>query len=77
MARKGGRLKSGDLAEAVADRDPVACKAVHRAAYYLGLGLGGLVNVLGPEIVIVGGGVAGASETHGLISCRNRPARRS
>jgi glucokinase len=60
MARKGGRLKSGDLAEAVTDRDAVACKAVARAAHYLGLGLGGLVNVLGPEIVIVGGGVAGA-----------------
>jgi glucokinase len=60
MARKGGRLKSGDLAEAVAAKDPVAVKAVQRAAYYLGLGLGGLVNVLGPEIVIIGGGVVNA-----------------
>jgi glucokinase len=60
MARKGGRLKSGDLAEAVAAKDPVALKAVQRAAHYLGLGLGGLVNVLGPEVVIVGGGVVGA-----------------
>jgi glucokinase len=60
MARKGGRLKSGDLAEAVAARDPVAMKAVQRSAHYLGLGLGGLVNVLGPEVVIVGGGVVGA-----------------
>jgi glucokinase len=60
MARKGGRLKSGDLAEAVAASDPVALKAVQRAAHFLGLGLGGLVNVLGPEIVIIGGGVAEA-----------------
>jgi glucokinase len=60
MARKGGRLKSGDLAEAVAAKDPVALKAVQRSAHYLGLGLGGLVNVLGPEVVIVGGGVVGA-----------------
>jgi glucokinase len=60
MARKGGQLKSGDLAEAVAAKDAVALKAVQRAAYYLGLGLGGLVNALGPEIVIIGGGVAGA-----------------
>jgi glucokinase len=60
MARKGGRLKSGDLAEAVASKDPVALKAVHRAAHFLGLGLGGLVNVLGPEIVIIGGGVVNA-----------------
>ena len=60
MARKGGRLKSGDLAEAVAAKDPVALKAVERAAHYLGLGLGGLVNVLGPEVVIIGGGVVNA-----------------
>ena len=30
------------------------------AAHFLGLGLGSLVNVLGPEVVIVGGGVAEA-----------------
>ena len=60
MARKGGRLKSGDLAEAVAAKDLVALKEVHRAAHYLGLGLGSLINVFGPEIVIIGGGVAGA-----------------
>ena len=60
MTRKGGRLKSGDLAEAVAAKDLVALKEVHRAAHYLGLGLGSLINVVGPEIVIIGGGVAGA-----------------
>lgn len=64
MARKGGRLKSGDLAEAVADKDIVALKEVHRAAHYLGLGLGSLINVFGPEIVIIGGGVAGALGQH-------------
>lgn len=60
MARKGGRLKSGDLADAVAAKDLVALKEVHRAAHFLGIGLGSLINVLGPEIVIIGGGVAGA-----------------
>ena len=60
VARKGGRLKSGDLADAVAAGDHVAVKEVRRAAKYLGLGLGSLMNVLGPEIVIIGGGVAGA-----------------
>jgi glucokinase len=59
IARKG-RLKSGDLAEAVAAKDLVALKEVQRAAHFLGLGLGGLVNVFGPEIVIIGGGVTGA-----------------
>lgn len=60
VARKGGRLKSGDLADAVAAGDHVAVKEVRRAAKYLGLGLGSLINVFGPQIVIVGGGVAGA-----------------
>jgi glucokinase len=59
IARKG-RLKSGDLAEAVAAKDLVALKEVQRAAHFLGLGLGGLINAFGPEIVIIGGGVAGA-----------------
>jgi len=60
MTRKGGRLKSGDLAEAVAAKDLVALKEVQRSAHFLGLGLGGLINVLGPEIVLIGGGVAEA-----------------
>jgi glucokinase len=60
MARKGGRLKSGDLSDAVAAEDLVAMKEVQRAAHYLGVGLGSLINALGPEIVILGGGVAGA-----------------
>lgn len=58
--RKAGRLKSGELAEAVAAGDSVALKEVSRAAHFLGLGLGSLINVFGPEIVIIGGGVAEA-----------------
>jgi glucokinase len=58
--KKSGRIKSGDLAEAFQAHDPVALKEIHRAAHYLGLGLGSLVNVFGPEIVIIGGGVTEA-----------------
>lgn len=58
--KKSGRLKSGELAAAVAAEDPVATREVHRAAHYLGIGLGSLVNVFGPQIVIVGGGVTEA-----------------
>jgi glucokinase len=60
MAKKGGRLKSRDLAEAVASKDLVALNEVQRAGHFLGIGLGSLINLLGPEIVIIGGGVAGA-----------------
>jgi glucokinase len=58
--KKSGKLKSGDIAAALAVGDPVTDREVRRAAHYLGLGLGGLVNLLGPEIVIIGGGVAAA-----------------
>ena len=60
MVKKGGRLKSRDLAEAVAAKDLVALKEVQRAGHFLGIGLGSLINLLGPEIVLIGGGVAGA-----------------
>jgi glucokinase len=71
--RKGGRtmiaeqvlaraekIKSKDLAAAYNAGDPIVVREVHRAAHYLGLGLGSLMNVLGPQLVIVGGGVAEA-----------------
>lgn len=54
------RLKSKELAAAVSAGDSVAVKEVRRAAHYLGLGLGGLANLIGPEIIIVGGGVVEA-----------------
>jgi glucokinase len=60
LAVKSDKLKSRDLAAAFAAGDPVVIKEVHRAANYLGIGLGSLINVLGPEIVIIGGGVAAA-----------------
>lgn len=57
---KTNRLKSKDLASAVMEGDVVAIEEVHRAAHFLGLGLASLINVIGPEVVIVGGGVATA-----------------
>lgn len=64
LKSKSSRLKSKDLAAAYAVRDPVVVSEIHRAAHYLGLGLGSLINVLSPEIVIVGGGVAEAIGEH-------------
>jgi len=60
LAKKSGRLKSGDLAEAITRGDLVAMEEVHRAAHYLGLALSSLSNVLGPELIIIGGGVTHA-----------------
>jgi len=63
VEKKSHKLKSGDLAAAVLEGDAVALREVERSAFYLGQGLGGLVNFLGPEIVIVGGGVIAALDS--------------
>ncbi len=60
LRSKSARLKSKELSAAYAVGDPVTVQEVHRAAHYLGLGLGSLINVLSPDIVIVGGGVTEA-----------------
>ncbi len=58
--KKSGKLKSGDLAAAMLAADPVAVAEIRRAARFLGLGIGGLINLIGPDVVIIGGGVTEA-----------------
>src|SRR5437899_136526 len=53
-------LTSRDLAMAIAESDPVAVRAARRSARYTGLAIGGVVNLLDPAIVVIGGGVAEA-----------------
>ena len=38
--------------------DEVAREALDETAMYLGIGLAGIVNLLNPEVVVIGGGVA-------------------
>ncbi len=61
----GGRLENIDAEKvAIAARtgDPVALDVIHQAAFYLGLGMVNLVNIFNPEVIVVGGGVAGMGE---------------
>ncbi len=60
VEKKSARLKSGEIAAAMAASDPVVLREVARAAHFLGLALGGLVNLFGPQIIVVGGGVTAA-----------------
>ncbi|HEX8184870.1 MAG TPA: ROK family protein [Blastocatellia bacterium] len=53
-------LSGGDLKKAYYAGDELVTKVVHRAAKLIGVGLGSLVNVLAPEIVVMGGGVVEA-----------------
>jgi glucokinase len=51
---------SRDLAVAVAQNDAVALRAARRSARYAGLAIGGVVNLLDPATVVLGGGIVEA-----------------
>ena len=54
------KVKSSQLAEFYQKGDPVALKVVDDAARAVGAAIASVVNLLSPEVVVVGGGVAGA-----------------
>lgn len=53
-------VRSSQLAEYYQKDDPVAVELVDDAARALGAALGGLINFVSPEVIVLGGGVAGA-----------------
>jgi glucokinase len=57
---RGQRLEPATIVAAARDRDAVAIEVVDETARALGQALGGLINVLNPERVVIGGGVAAA-----------------
>ncbi|GAB3794619.1 ROK family protein [Humibacter antri] len=62
--RAGGHVSVGDARAVVArvDTDPIAAEAVHVAATALGSAIGGLVNTVDPDVVVVAGGLSGAGD---------------
>ncbi len=50
-------LRSGDLRKAIRRGDKFVAKIVEQAAEYAGIGVANLVNILSPEVVVLGGGV--------------------
>jgi glucokinase len=54
------RVKSSQLAEFYLKDDPVAITVVDDAARALGAAIASVINLLSPEVVVIGGGVAGA-----------------
>ncbi len=53
-------VRSSQLAEYYQKDDPIAVQLVDDAARALGAALGGLVNFVSPEVIVIGGGVTGA-----------------
>ena len=55
-------MKSGDLRKAIKRGDKLVEKIVENAAEYTGIAVANLINILNPEIVVLGGGVIDALE---------------
>jgi glucokinase len=55
-------LRSGDLRKAIRKGDKFVDKVVEEAAEYIGIAVSNLVNILNPQVVVLGGGVIEALE---------------
>ena len=53
-------VKSSHLAEFYQKGDPIAVQLIDEAARALGAAIGSVINLLSPEVVVLGGGLAGA-----------------
>jgi glucokinase len=60
LVRDKGRLTSGVIARALRKGDPLTTEVVGRAQWYLGLMTASIVNLIDPELIVFGGGVAEA-----------------
>ncbi len=59
---KPGGVSAKTVFDAAKRRDPSALAVVKEAGYYLGVGLANLINLLNPEMIIIGGGVSKAGK---------------
>lgn len=53
-------MTPADIADAAKRGDEVAKKVWEKAGCYLGLGMVGIVNLLNPDVIVVGGGIGNA-----------------
>ncbi len=61
----GGELRdmrSGDLRKAIKQGDKLASRVVEEAARCTGVAVGNLINILNPEVIVLGGGLMDALE---------------
>lgn len=60
LARQNGRKVTAEVVAAAARRgDRAACQVLHEVGTNLGLGIANIVSLLNPEVVVLGGGLAG------------------
>ncbi|MCX7590507.1 MAG: ROK family protein [Kiritimatiellae bacterium] len=54
------KMKSTDLADAIKAGDKAVEKIVRRAARWLGVGIGTVINLMAPDMIVLGGGLVEA-----------------
>jgi glucokinase len=59
VLRNSSDLTSADIYKAGKNGDELAIEVFRQMGFYLGIALAGLINVLNPEVIVIGGG-AGA-----------------
>lgn len=59
---KPENLEARDIFMSAQAGDKTAAQIVKTAAYYLGLGLGNVINMFNPDTIVIGGGVSKAGE---------------
>jgi len=62
LAGSGAPVTTEDIYYRAKEGEPAAREAFARAGYYLGIGLGMLINLLNPEKILLGGGVMTTGE---------------
>jgi glucokinase len=83
--KQPGALRSGTLRKAMKDGDKLAQRIVRDAAEYTGIAISNLINLLSPDVVVLGGGLIDALEdeimpiindqvqTHALLRFLRKP----
>jgi glucokinase len=62
LGEKLDDMRSGDLRKAIRRGDKFVEKVVEEAAEYIGIAVANVINLINPEVVVVGGGVIDALE---------------
>jgi glucokinase len=70
------KITAQTVYQAAADGDDLALEVVNDTAKFLGVGIGNLLNVFNPEVVVVCGGVTLAGD-HLFVPLRREAARRA
>jgi glucokinase len=60
LAPEPEALTPAVIADAAAGGDPVAQAVMEETGFYVGVGVANLINMLNPEVVVIGGGIAQA-----------------